>query len=57
MVKLFGKPHIHWTPEEVAKIVELHKSGKTPTELAERFGTSKNSINGVLHRAKKARTE
>lgn len=57
MVKRFGESPIRWTVEEKARIVGLHKDGMTPRQIAERYGVRIGSINGILHRAKKAKTE
>ncbi len=41
-----------WTKEQQERIVELHKAGMTPLQLAERYDVSRGSINGVLQRNK-----
>ena len=57
MVKRFGESPVHWTEEEKIRIVRMHGAGMMPKQIAERFGVRVGAINGILHRAKKAKTE
>lgn len=45
-----------WSAEEIEKIDQLHKSGKTWTEIAAQYGIARSSVYTAWFRAKHGKT-